>query len=169
MTPQTQQELPYTLLIYAVIAVVLIRRYSRPMRLALGRMWIGPAIFLALTAFSIWGEQQSPHPTPATIIALALAVGCVAGIPFGILRGRHTTVKATDKPGVLYLGPSWIVAAIWLGAFFVRVALRMAFAGSAFAAPLGDGLIALALSMLVTSYLVIYEKYRNLEHAAGQI
>ncbi len=164
----TQQMLPITLAIYAVVAVLLIRRYSRPMRISISRMWVGPVIFLAMTALAIWGEQQQ-MPMPVPLISLALAAGVVLGIPLGMLRGMHTTVRATERPGVMHLGPSWIVAVIWLGAFAIRAGLRIAFMGTAYAAPLGDGLLALAIAMLVTSYYVIYKKYRALEHEAGQI
>ncbi|MHB8432514.1 MAG: hypothetical protein ACYC8W_02375 [Candidatus Tyrphobacter sp.] len=163
-----QQTLPITLAIYAVVAVLLIRRYSRPMRISIARMWIGPVIFLAMTALAIWGEQQQA-PTPTPLISLALVAGAVLGIPLGMLRGKHTTVRATERPDVMYLGPSWIVAVIWLGAFAIRAGLRIAFMGTLYAAPLGDGLLALAIAMLVTSYYVIYKKYRALEHEAGQI
>lgn len=159
-----------TYAVYLALAAWIIFRYSRPMYMRIGRMWLMPVLFLAMTALAIYGEEQNPSTVmaPATIV-LSLVVGLLAGIPFGILRGMHTTVKATSKPGVMYLGPSWIVAVIWLGAFGIRLGLRVAFAGTAFALPLGDGLIALAISMLVTSYYVIYKKYRGLEHAAGQI
>ncbi|HEY9084486.1 MAG TPA: hypothetical protein VIN40_00890 [Candidatus Tyrphobacter sp.] len=163
-----QPPLTMTLLIYGVIAVLLIFRYSRPMRMSIARMWVGPVIFLALTGFAIWGEQQMT-PTSPEIIALALGAGVVLGIPLGVLRGMHTTVRATDRPGVMYLGPSWIVAVIWLGAFSIRAGLRIAMTGSPYADPLGDGLLAFAIGMLVTSYYVIYRKYRSLEHQAGQI
>lgn len=159
-----------SLVIAVAFGVLLIYRYTRPMRISVSRMWFGPVIFLAITALAVWGEEQSPlMSTPPATIALALAAGFIAGVPFGILRGMHTTVKATDRPGVMYLGPSWIVAAIWLGAYLIRVVLRIAFFGTAFAVPLGDGLLMLAIGMLVTSYFVIYKKYRGLEHEAGQI
>jgi ABC-type proline/glycine betaine transport system permease subunit len=157
-----------TLLIYGVIALLLIFRYSRPMRMTVTRMWIGPVIFLAMTAFAIWGEQQA-MPSPPALIIVALAAGAVLGIPFGVLRGMHTSVRATERPDVMMLGPSWIVAVVWLGAFFIRAGLRIAFMGTPFAMPLGDGLLTFAIAMLVTSYYVIYRKYRSLEHEAGQI
>jgi hypothetical protein len=155
--------------IYAAIGVILLVRYSRPMRISIARMWVGPLIFLAMTATLVWGEQQNPATamSPA-VIAIALVAGALAGIPFGLLRGRHTTVKATEKPGVMYLGPSWIVAAIWIGAFAIRAALRIGFQGTPFALPVGDGVLMLAVAMLVTSYYAIYKKYLALEHQAGQ-
>jgi hypothetical protein len=165
-----QPQVLTTLAIYVAIAVMLTVRYTRPMRMTISRMWVGPVIFLAITGFAIWGEQQDPRMAmSAATIALSLGLGAILGIPLGILRGMHTTVRATDRPGVMFLGPSWIVAVVWLGAFVIRAALRIAFMGTPFAAPLGDGLLALAISMLVTSYYVIYRKYLGLEHAAGQI
>lgn len=131
-------------------------------------MWIGPVIFLALTAFAIFGEEQA-RPISPELIAGSLLVGAALGIPFGMLRGAHTSVSATDKPNVMLLGPSWIVAVVWVGAFAIRAGLRYAFAGTQYAAPLGDGLLAFAIAMLITSYYVIYRKYRMLEHRAGQI
>ncbi len=167
-TPVGQGQVFTTLGIYVVIAILLVFRYSRPMRMSVARMWVGPVIFLALTAIVIWGEEVAA-PAPPEIIASALGIGAVLGIPFGILRGMHTTVRATDRPGIMYLGPSWIVAVVWLGAFLIRAGLRIALMGSPYAGPLGDGLLAFALGMLVTSYVAIYQKYRALEHQAGQI
>lgn len=157
-----------TLLIYCVIAAGLIVRQVRPRRMRIGSMWIGPIIFLALTAAAIFGEQQT-NPVPPAIIAGALLVGAAFGIPFGMLRGAHTPVSATDRRDVMLIGPSWIVALIWIGAFVIRAGLRYTLAGTAYAAPLGDGLLAFAMSMLVTSYYVIYRKYRMLEHQVRQI
>lgn len=170
MTTQSAHQDALTSLVIAVaFGALLIYRYTRPMRITISRMWLGPVIFLLITAFAVWGEEQSPlMASPPAAIAAALVLGFLAGIPFGVLRGMHTTVKATDRPGVMYLGPSWVVAAIWLGAYLIRVVLRVVFFGSGFAVPLGDGLLMLAIGMLVTSYYVIYQKYRALEHEAGQ-
>ncbi len=168
MTQPGNLPLPQMLLIYGFVAVTLIVRFARPRRMRVSRMWIGPLILLALTVFAIWGEEQI-IPTPPLLIALALGIGALLGIPFGILRGIHTSVSATDRRDVMLLGPSWIVAAVWIGAFAIRAGLRYAFMGTAYAYPLGDGLLAFAMAMVVVSYYVIYRKYRSLEHEAGQI
>jgi hypothetical protein len=159
MNPYQGPALTQTLLIYGALALFLIFRYSRPMRMSVTRMWTGLAI---------WGEQMAT-PSPPGIIALALGAGLICGIPFGVLRGVHTKVSATNRANVMMLGPSWIVAGIWLVAFFARAGLRIAFSRSSFVMPLGDGLLAFAIAMLVASYYVIYRKYRALEHEAGQI
>jgi membrane protein CcdC involved in cytochrome C biogenesis len=156
------------LVIYCAIAAAVIARQLRPRRMRIGSMWIGPLIFVALTAFAIFGEEQI-RPMPPGLIAGSLLVGAALGVPFGILRGAHTPVSATDRRDVMLLGPSWIVAIIWVGALVIRAGLRYAFARAPYAAPLGDGLLAFAIAMLVTSYYVIYRKYRMLEHQAGQI
>jgi hypothetical protein len=157
-----------TLVIYLALAAAVIVRQLRPRRMRIGSMWIGPAVFVALTAFAIFGEERL-SPVPPAVIAGALLVGAVLGIPFGVLRGAHTSVSATDRRDVMLLGPSWIVAVIWVGAFVIRAGLRYEFMGTPYASPLGDGLLAFAIAMLVTSYYVIYRKYRMLEHQAGQI
>jgi hypothetical protein len=164
---QPSNSLFTTVGIYVVIAALLIFRNTRPQRLTITRMFVSPIVFIALTAFAIWGGQIE---TPAAWwkIALALIVGFCAGIPFGLLRGHHTNVRATEKPGVMFLDPSWIVLAIWIGAFAARAGLRYAFAGSPLAAVVGDGLLAFAAATIVVSYFAIYKKYKELEVAAGQ-
>jgi hypothetical protein len=153
--------------IYVVIAALLIFRNTRPQRLTITRMFVSPAIFAVLTALTIWGGQQVT-PAPPWEIAVALVLGALAGIPLGLLRGHHTTVRATEKPGVMYLDPSWIVLAIWLGAFAARSFLRYIFAGGPLAAVVGDGLLMFAATTIIVSYYAIYKKYKELEVAAGQ-
>jgi membrane protein CcdC involved in cytochrome C biogenesis len=165
---QHQPPLETTLFIYLALAAAVIVRQLRPRRMRIASMWIGPVIFLALTAAAIFGEEQV-SPMPPALIAGSLLLGAALGVPFGILRGAHTSVSATDRRDIMLLGPSWIVAIVWVGAFVIRAGLRYAFAGTAYAAPLGDGLLAFAIGMLITSYYVIYRKYRMLEHQAGQI
>lgn len=171
MAPHANPQVLNTLAIYALLAVFLIWRYSRPMRLTVTRMFVMPGILLALTALAIWGDRYEHlhHAQPPAALALSLAVGAVVGIPFGILRGMHTTVKATDRPGVMYLGPSWVVPTILVGAYALRIGLRIAFSQTPFATLVGNGVLALAVATLITSYYVIYKKYRALEHQAGQI
>lgn len=164
----TQPPLETTLILYGVIALLLIWRYSRPMRMSVTRMWIGPIFLLAMTGLAIWASQRI-DPVPAFSIAVALVIGFALGVPLGVLRGMHTKVRATDRPGVMYLDASWVVVAIWLGAFFLRAGLRYWLAQGTLAATIGDGLIAFAMGAVAVSYYVIYRKYRALEHQAGQI
>ncbi len=154
--------------IYLVVAGLMVFRYSRPQKMTITRMWVAPIIFTAMTAFAIWGAQQTNPAEPWQIVVAVLG-GLVLGAPLGILRGKHTNVRATDTPGVMYLDASWVVLALWIGAFAIRAIVRAVLPHGAVSTIVGDGLIVFAISTVVISYYEIYRKYRVLEHAAGQI
>lgn len=156
-----------TIVVYAVVAGLMIFRYSRPQKMTLTRMWIAPILFTALTAFAIYGSQIQ-NPAPTWEVTVAVIVGLMLGVPLGILRGKHTNVRATETPGVMYLDASWVVLALWLGAFIARRIIQALVTGPIGSA-VGDALIVFAISAVVVSYYEIYKKYRALEHAAGQI
>jgi len=154
--------------VYVVIAGLMIFRYSRPQKMTLTRMWVAPIIFTAMTAFAIWGGQQVA-PAPAWEVVAAVIGGLVLGAPLGILRGKHTKVRATDAPGVMYLDASWVVLALWLGAFVLRRIVQLVLPHGSVSTIVGDGLIVFAIATVVVSYYEIYKKYRELEREAGQI
>lgn len=156
-----------TIAIYVVIAALMIFRYSRPQKMTLTRMWIAPILFAAMTAFAIWGYQQQ-FPAPAWAIGVAVVVGLILGAPLGFMRGKHTNVRITETPGVMYLDASWIVLALWLGAFVVRRLIQVFLPHGALATIVGDGLIVFAIGTVLISYFEIYKKYKALEAAAGQ-
>ena len=153
------------LLPLAVVLVVLAIRFVRPQRISLTRMWIQPLILVALTGWTIYATEAL-NPAPAWEIAAALLIGGVVGIPFGILRGMHTDVRPTERPGVMYLGSSWVTIVIFAAAFGLRAVIRlvMPHRGSLSTA-IGDGLLAFAIAFVVASYIVIFRKY-ELEVAA---
>ncbi|HXM08081.1 MAG TPA: hypothetical protein VN936_11475, partial [Candidatus Acidoferrum sp.] len=142
-------------------------RLSRPQRLTITRMWVQPLILVFITVFVIYSTERL-EPSPVWEIAVALIVGALAGLPFGILRGIHTDVRPTDRPGVMYLGSSWITIVIFVVAFGLRSVVRfvMPHRGSLSGA-VGDGLLAFAISFIVASYVVIARKYR--EEVAGRL
>lgn len=154
--------------LYLVIAGLMIFRYSRPQKMTITRMWLAPILFAAMTAFAIWGSQQVA-PAPAWAIAVAVIAGLALGAPLGYLRGKHTNVRATDRPGVMFLDASWVVLALWLGAFIVRRIVQVMLPHGALATIVGDGLIVFAVGAVVVSYFEIYKKYKALEAAAGQV
>lgn len=162
------QQTATTIVVYIVVAALMIFRYSRPQKMSLTRMWVAPIFFTAMTAFAIWGSQQL-NPAPAWAIVVAIVGGLILGAPLGILRGKHTGVRATEKAGVMYLDASWVVLALWLGAFIVRRIIQSVMPPGATSTIIGDGLIVFAMSTVAISYFEIYKKYRALEHAAGQI
>jgi hypothetical protein len=150
-----------------VVFALLALRLSRPQRLTITRMWVQPLILVFITVFAIYSTERF-EPSPVWEIAVALIVGALAGLPFGILRGIHTDVRPTDRPGVMYLGSSWITIVIFVVAFGLRSVVRfvMPHRGSLSGA-VGDGLLAFAISFIVASYVVIARKYR--EEVAGRL
>jgi hypothetical protein len=146
-----------------VVVALLAVRLLRPQKISVTRMWVTPLLLCGLTAWVIYANNML-NPAPPFEIALGLVAGAVAGIPFGILRGIHTEVRPTERPGVMYLGSSWVTLAIFIGAFGLRYGVRelMPQRGS-LAGAVGDGLLAFAIAFIVTSYVVILRKYERFE------
>ena len=169
MQLQPSPSLPWwlQLLPLVVVAAVLIFRFIRPQRISVTRMWIQPIILVALTGWAIYATETL-EPTPAWEIGAALLAGAILGVPFGILRGLHTDVRPTDRPGVMYLGSSWVTIAIFIAAFGLRTVVRltMPHRGSLSSA-IGDGLLAFAIAFIIASYAIIFRKYRD--EVAGRL
>ncbi|MBV8151208.1 MAG: DUF1453 family protein [Candidatus Eremiobacteraeota bacterium] len=159
----TKAELTQVIVYLIVIALVIVR-LARPQRMRASRLWIAPAIVLALTALVVWASFEARVSAPA--IALAVVVGAVLGYPFGLLRGRHTDVRTTENPKVLLVQPSVIPMLIWGSAFLVRFAVRafLPHAGT-IALEASDGFLAFAVASVIAARVVIAQKFREL-HAA---
>jgi|HubBroStandDraft_5_1064220.scaffolds.fasta_scaffold22331_3 hypothetical protein len=152
-----------------VVVLLLWRRMAKPQRISVTRMWVTPLILCALSAWVIY-ENNVVLPSPPLEIALALLIGAIVGVPFGILRGMHTDVRRTDRPGVMYLGSSWATLAVFVVAFVLRYVVRLALpVHTVIAAVVGDGLLAFAIVFLAASYVVIFRKYEEAEHAAPPV
>jgi hypothetical protein len=148
------------LLPIVIVLVLVIVRTIRPQRISVTRLWLSPIILCGIAAFSIY-MTETLNPAPVWEIAIGFVIGAAAGIPFGMLRGRHTDVRLTDKPNVMYLGSSWMASLIFVAAFGLRSGIRyvMPHRGS-LATVVGDGLLAFAIAYIGTSYLAIYRKYQ---------
>jgi hypothetical protein len=149
------------------VVVILAVRLIRPQRISVTRMWIAPIVLCALTAWVIYANQML-NPAPIGEIALSLIVGAAVGIPFGIMRGMHTDVRPTDRPGVMYLGSSWVTLVIYVAAFGLRSGIRilMPHRGS-LSAVIGDALLVFAIAFIASTYFVIFRKYE--EEVAGRL
>lgn len=154
-------------LLYAIVIVLLLFRLTRPQRITVGRMWIFAGLLILLAAFAIYGSIVLYAP-PVWELFVAVVLGLAAGIPVGLFRGHHTKVSATDRHGVMQLGPSWITAAIYLGAFGARALIRVLAPPGAAGNVIGDGLIVFAIAIIGASYFAIYRKYEALDHAGTQ-
>ena len=139
----------------------------RPQKISVTRMWVTPIVLCALTAWVIYANNLI-NPAPPAEIAAGLILGGIAGMPFGLLRGRHTDVRPTERRGVMYLGSSWVTLAIFAGAFVLRYGVRelMPHRGS-LSAVIGDALLAFAITFIACSYVVIFRKYERLGAVVG--
>ena len=156
---------PAQIVIYVLLIAWIVYRVSRPQRITVGRMWIFVVLLMVLAAFAVYGSAVMFHP-PAWQLAAAAVLGLVIGIPLGLLRGHHTQVSATERHGVMKLGPSWQTAAIYLGAFVARFVIRMMLPpSSAVGNVVSDGLIFFAIGIIGASYYAVYRKYEALDHA----
>lgn len=149
------------LLPLGIVIVILVWRSIRQTRISVTRMWITPIVFCALAGFVVYANQKL-EPAPFYEVAGGLIAGIIAGIPFGILRGLHTDVRPADRPGVMYLGSSWLTILIYLIAFGLRFVVRevMPHRG-ALAGVIGDALLGFAIAFIATSYVVIFRKYES--------
>jgi hypothetical protein len=150
-----------------VIALILFRA-SRPQRISVTRMWTQATILMLLGAFVIYSYERL-NPAPLWQVILAIVAGIAAGIPIGILRGHHTQVSATDRHGVMQLGPSWATAAIYIGAFAFRALLRyLVPPASSLGSIVGDAVIVFAIAIIGTTYYTVYQKYEALDRSSPQ-
>ncbi len=166
-----QQGMPLngtSILIWIVVIALILFRASRPQRISVARMWAQAIILMFLGAFVIYSYERL-NPAPLWEVAVAIVIGISAGIPVGILRGRHTQVSATDRHGVMQLGPSWATAGIYIGAFGLRALLRYAFPPrSTFGSVIGDALMVFAIAIIGTTYYAVYRKYEALDRTQNQ-
>jgi len=154
-----------TVVVWIVIAAIVLFRASRPQRTSVTRMWIMAGILMLAAGFAIY-SYEILNPAPVWQIALAVVLGLAAGIPVGILRGHHTQVSATDRHGVMQLGPSWATAGIYVGAFGLRALIRYFVPlHSAIGTVVGDGLLIFAIAIVGATYFAVYRKYEQLDHA----
>jgi hypothetical protein len=169
MHPAAQQApFPMTLLIYAVVIALFVWRTARPQRTSVLGLWFRPILLVVLTGFVIWSANfatiaSGQIPPPSWEVALVLVLGAALGVPLGVLRGRHSVVKPTERPGVMYVHSSPVIIVIWIAALLARAVLRYLLPGAQSGAGIwGDGLLAFAVAALITSAFMIYAKYRDL-------
>lgn len=161
MNPAAQQpSFTMTALIYVVVIALFVWRMMRPSRVSVARIWVRPIILVLITAVAIWAEQfTTPSPPPLWQVLAIVIAGALVGIPLGIVRGRHSEVKGTDRPGVYYVHSSPLVVVIWLLAFVARATIRYAVPGASHGATVWSlGLLAFASSAIAVSAYLIHGK-----------
>ncbi len=155
------------ILVWIVLVALVLYRSSRAQRISVTRMWLMAGILMLVAAFAVYSTEML-FPAPAWEIAVAVVLGVAAGIPVGMLRGHHTQVSATDRHGVMQLGPSWATAGIYLGAFAVRALIRFFVPmHSPLGTVVGDGVLVFAIAIVATTYYTVYRKYEALDRPAA--
>ena len=153
-----QPSLTMTALIYVVVIALFVWRMMRPSRVSVARIWVRPILLVLITAAAIWGEQFTT-PSPLWEVLAIVIAGALIGIPLGIVRGRHSEVKGTDRPGIYYVHSSPLVVIIWLLAFVARAGIRYAVPGASHGATVWSlGLLAFATSAIAVSAYLIHGK-----------
>jgi hypothetical protein len=141
-----------------VIGIVLFFRFrsmgqARPLRLE--RLWIVPAIYLALTIFLFW--EMTPHGLGWLWAALAFAVGSA----IGWYRGKAMKIHVDPETHALNQTASPLALLVIVALIGLRYAIR---AGAAYEAGIGtvdvalitDCLVAMALGLLSMTRLEMY-------------
>ncbi len=153
-----QPPLGTTALIYVILIALFVWRTMRPMRVSAARIWSRPILLVLVTAVSIWTEQAMSHG-PAWEIAAIVIAGAILGIPLGIVRGRHSEVKGTERPGVFYVHSSPVVVVVWLLAFLARAVVRYALPHASSGVTVWSlGLLAFATSAIAVSAYMVHQK-----------
>jgi len=158
MNSSTAAPIGMTALIYVIVIALFVWRMMRPMRVSVARIWVRPIMLVVFTGVAIWGEQMTA-PAPLWQIAAILIAGALVGIPLGVLRGRHSEVKATDKPGVYYVHSSSLITIVWLLAFVARGAIRYFIPGASHGLTVWTiGLLGFATAAILVSAFIVHQK-----------
>src|SRR6185437_2875378 len=142
-----------------VAAVIIILRNSRPRRLKLERLRVGPAIYLFLMAAAL-----SQPPPPITPVSIAILAGAFAlGAAIGWQRGRLTQIHIHPETHDLTSRASPIGLLFIFAILVVRYAARDLLAGNAGTLHLPivaitDGFLLLAIAMLSVQRLEVWQR-----------
>jgi Protein of unknown function (DUF1453) len=96
MQDPLRELMPYLPLL--VVIVILFRRTRRPRVLRPNRLWIAPAILLALGGFYVFAAVQ--HGPPVQPLGwLVILATAVVGVALGALRAHSVTLKKHPETG----------------------------------------------------------------------
>ncbi|MBV8977540.1 MAG: DUF1453 family protein [Alphaproteobacteria bacterium] len=171
--------LPYLapLLIVAVIALRM-TRFSKPVKVRPGRLWIGPVYILAAMLFLLLNPMLgNPLASPYAIPLYAAAI--VVGIGVGYLRARHQEFSIDPETGDVMSKASPVGLILVLAIFVLRFGLRTWMGGASPdpSRPIPpqlvlstDAMLFFAFGMVTASAWEVWRRTRPLvlAHRAGQ-
>lgn len=111
------------LLVAAFVVFRFAARELKPRVVKASTMWLRPAILIAGTAWLIW-TTLAVDPAGTTELAIAVAVGAIAGLLTGALIVRYTTFSPAGVPNAVMASGSKITFGIWIAAFVLRFLAR---------------------------------------------
>jgi hypothetical protein len=162
-------ELARYLIPIGIAAIVIVLRNSRPRRLKIERLWVTPAIYLALMASAL--TEAPPPPTPLSIAILI--GGFVIGAGLGWQRARFTEIHIHPETHDLTSRASPIGLIFIFAILLVKYAANNLLKGDAELLHLPivaitDGLLVLTTATLTAQRLVIWQRAsRMLAEAKG--
>ncbi|MFM5908709.1 MAG: DUF1453 domain-containing protein [Novosphingobium sp.] len=158
-----------TLLPFAIIAIVMIRRWrniNRPVPLRTGRLWIMPAVMAALIGFVLYGLP----PTQAGWAAFF--GGLIAGLVVGWQRARMMVFHVDDASGEVMMRQTPLALLFVIALIFGRRLLvpgrEAQAAGSAAPTSLPlftDALLGFALGMILGMRIEMWRRAKALRAA----
>jgi hypothetical protein len=143
-------------LVSLVIVALVARRELRASTRVAGRLWIRPALLIAVTLLLAVTAQ---FEAPARIVPLALwiAGGIAVGIGTGLALLPLTKIRAADRPNAVIVQGSLATVGVWLVVLLLRVGARLLFGGTTVAsnteASVGTvAVVATASAVLATAF-----------------
>jgi len=147
----------------AIIIPILILRNSRPRPLRIERLWIRPAVFIAMMALALTASAPPIDVANVALLVVALAIG--GGL--GWMRGKSMHIQVHPETHELSARASPLGLVFILGLLAVRFALRGAALESASVVHLSiiaiaDAFVLLAVGMMVVQGLEMWLRARRL-------
>jgi hypothetical protein len=164
MSPQTISYIVSGTIIILVLALRM-RRVGQRRPLKLERLWIVPAMFLAITALTF--AQARPSPITLTLCAVSLMFGAALGWKRGQMMQIHVDPETHELGQV----QSWAAMLFFLAIFGVRFGARALIDSGTLPVHVDptavtDVLITFALGMFTTMRVEMFLRARRLLEAA---
>lgn len=148
------------LVVGGVVLLMLLRigRMTRKRRIRIERLWIGPAIFIAVAGYMI---AQFP-PTFSVLSYASLSAAVVLGAVLGWFRGLTTRISVEVETHELMAQVSPWGLTILLVLILARMGVRRVLTGHVPANVLIDGFIVFYVSMIVVRRLEMFLRCKRL-------
>jgi hypothetical protein len=150
-----------------IVCVLMIRRTQRPRVIRPARLWIRPAVLLAVAgAYAVGAARLGPRVNPTAILVIAAAV--LAGALLGALRAHLVRLSRQPDTGAIEATFTMWGVLLLVAWFAARSALRQSGLMGA-SAPFGivsDAALALAIGAVVAQAAILVRRCKALSASA---